>query len=770
MSLKDLISPPLEAGTSVLDGHQLPPALTPALEYTSGRLARKSLHITCVVARREYELPSPTLSSPSASALSSPASPVVPEPTSFRSTPIRSSFSSKPRLALKNIARLHLSQPDSKAAQDRSSLDSRFHSHGAASPAFSETSLQSGLTALTDSSASTADTTFTSTRARWGLDPISPSIPMTPATPFTTSSSVTGATDLGSPFSGTSPQMPRQPGLRLLHAAPLSPREDRSLRHSLEKAAKKFKIGYVVRLFALAGARPVANFSRRPEWLPNPTAPSFCGLTADLMERSRLQNEVLFASDGLTLLAMDRLYTFKCALATYAKTQSAYVLEDAVDELRRLVLGNSMRSLRKSVLADNYAWLGPVDESALQEVRRMYHRAYGTSEGDSGIKDDTDMPSWPLPDAHLSAHAQTVDDFADDSVVRVSPEAWLDSPLPLPIHGKQLPIEPVLNEGLGRPLMPPPETPKPMSLFYSETARSTDGLSRRKTPPPSLHFQLPVQPTAPLEPGAATPRSTEAVYPGTPRSAITSITNRSDVSERTGTPILNAWSDGGNEGGPSSPDVELDMDAIEDWYREVDIGLNKVAFRPLRAAGSLTDLPAQPEHIRHVGACGRAPEPPLGVQAAKAAILGLKLDTAVAYPRARRIPPQQAARIGAEVAESHNLSAPALNKDASTSSPNRRVQFQYLDGEEDEELTARPRESPHPATDGLFGFQRWNNTSIDAVLSPIEAASPVDGSHGSGPMTPNGYDDISPVTRGEWGHLLDGEWNKRRTVNITMCL
>lgn len=512
----------------------------------------------------------------------------------------------------------------------------------------------------------------------------------------------------------------------------------------------------------------MANFSCRPEWLPNPITPSFCGLTADLMERSRLQNEVLFASDGLTLLAMDRLYTFKCALATYAKTQSAYILEDAVDELRRLVLGNSTRSLRKSVLADNYAWLGPVDESALQEVRHMYHRAYGTSEGDSGIEDDADMPSWPLPDANLSANAETVDDFADDSVVQVSPETWLDSPLPLSILVKQLPIELGLNEGPGR-LVIPPETPKHMSLFQSETARTTDGLSRRRTPPPSLHFQLPVQPTAPLEPGAATPRSTEAAHADTPRSAIASISNRSDVSGRTGTPILKAWSDGGNEGGPSSPDVELDMDAIEDWYREVDIGLNKVAFRPLRAVGSLTDLPAQPEHFRYVGACERAPEPPLGVQAAKAAILGLRLDTAVAYPRKRRIPPQQAAPIGAEMAESRNLSAPALNEGASTSSLTR-AQFQYLDGEDDEELTARPRESPHPATDGLFGFQRWNNTSIDAVLSPIEAVSPVGEPHGSGPMTPNGYDDISPVTRGEWGHLLDVELNKRRTVNITMCL
>lgn len=57
MDLKSRISTPLEAGTSILDVHRLPSYLVPALEYTSKRLAEKGLHVTFVVARRDYQLP-----------------------------------------------------------------------------------------------------------------------------------------------------------------------------------------------------------------------------------------------------------------------------------------------------------------------------------------------------------------------------------------------------------------------------------------------------------------------------------------------------------------------------------------------------------------------------------------------------------------------------------------------------------------------------------------------------------------------------------------
>ena len=39
-----------------------------------------------------------------------------------------------------------------------------------------------------------------------------------------------------------------------------------------------------------------------------------------------------------------------------------------------------------------------------------------------------------------------------------------------------------------------------------------------------------------------------------------------------------------------------------------------------------------------------------------------------------------------------------------------------------------------------------------------------------GPMTPNGYDDISPITRGEWGFMMvDNALQGGRTVAVETC-
>jgi hypothetical protein len=36
-----------------------------------------------------------------------------------------------------------------------------------------------------------------------------------------------------------------------------------------------------------------------------------------------------------------------------------------------------------------------------------------------------------------------------------------------------------------------------------------------------------------------------------------------------------------------------------------------------------------------------------------------------------------------------------------------------------------------------------------------------------GPTTPNGYDDISPITRGEWGFLMvDDKFQGAKTVKV----
>ncbi len=44
------------------------------------------------------------------------------------------------------------------------------------------------------------------------------------------------------------------------------------------------------------------------------------------------------------------------------------------------------------------------------------------------------------------------------------------------------------------------------------------------------------------------------------------------------------------------------------------------------------------------------------------------------------------------------------------------------------------------------------------------------GPHRRGPMTPNGFEDITPVTKGEWGILMVGEgWNGARLAPVETC-
>ena len=44
------------------------------------------------------------------------------------------------------------------------------------------------------------------------------------------------------------------------------------------------------------------------------------------------------------------------------------------------------------------------------------------------------------------------------------------------------------------------------------------------------------------------------------------------------------------------------------------------------------------------------------------------------------------------------------------------------------------------------------------------------GPHRRGPMTPNGFQDITPVTNGEWCFLMVGDgWNAARTVAVETC-
>jgi hypothetical protein len=107
--------------------------------------------------------------------------------------------------------------------------------------------------------------------------------------------------------------------------------------------------------------------------------------TDNLIHRSLIQNEVVFSSEGLTLLAVDHVYTFKTHLHTYSRTLSASDLTYAVDELRRLVLAQHGRRITKAYLMQAYAWLG-ISLAALVDVNEGYKVAYGGAQRFGGIE------------------------------------------------------------------------------------------------------------------------------------------------------------------------------------------------------------------------------------------------------------------------------------------------------------------------------------------------------------------------------------------------
>jgi hypothetical protein len=206
--LRERISSPLEAGPSVLDVQQLPPHVADALEYTSRRLARKALHVTLVVVLREYQLPAvvpPTCVSPDL-VRSAAASPT-------QQSSARLAFAaSSPVAALRQLVRTGT---------------------GSQQP---QPQPQPQVSPLSPLSYHPVERDLASPRPRWPLSPAHPMSPPPPMTPSTTASSV--VTD-----SSAAPQSPNPFGIRLIYANNLTAKEEKTLRQTIEKAEKKFRIG-----------------------------------------------------------------------------------------------------------------------------------------------------------------------------------------------------------------------------------------------------------------------------------------------------------------------------------------------------------------------------------------------------------------------------------------------------------------------------------------------------------------------------------------------
>ncbi|KAG5920325.1 hypothetical protein E4U61_007978 [Claviceps capensis] len=362
MCLKDRISSPLEAGPSLLNDHHLSPSLTPALEHASSRLAKESLHLTLVVVRRDYQLPttaaSPLLCLASTSTSSSTSSlPSTSSSSSLTSLLSRRSFALRPVTALKQLVR----------------TGSCRHGPGTASNhARSNNMSCNSLLKRANSSTGAPGPQFR--RPIFSTAPLSPA-PMTPYTPSSMATMTTATTATTTDHPG--PVTSRALEFLLFHAPDLSLCDQKAQRAIFTRTARKFNLPLL---------KPAVS-------------PLAYGLSSQLFTNSVIQHQVLFSSDGLTIFALDRLYSLKAALASYARIKTPLRLEDAVDELRRYVLAGNGAQVAKSQLFRAYDWLN-VGPGAVADLDSMYKRAYGGPDqvgAITGIEPITRPPASPPP-------------------------------------------------------------------------------------------------------------------------------------------------------------------------------------------------------------------------------------------------------------------------------------------------------------------------------------------------------------------------------------
>jgi hypothetical protein len=202
-------------------------------------------------------------------------------------------------------------------------------------------------------------------------------IPSLPTSPMSISSF---GSSTSSPFSPlfppssptcTTPQSCGFHGISLYNIDDISPKASRHLQESIAKASKKYRLG--------------------DGWLVPPSSTAPDGPTGDLIRRSLQQHEVVFSSESLILISLDRVYTFKVALAAYSRTfvpcKNSPLSRDeklkqrneakirAVDELRLLVLSQKGRRISQSYLMRSYDHLS-VTVPSLRSVNEAYKACF----------------------------------------------------------------------------------------------------------------------------------------------------------------------------------------------------------------------------------------------------------------------------------------------------------------------------------------------------------------------------------------------------------
>ncbi|KAF3770102.1 hypothetical protein M406DRAFT_325571 [Cryphonectria parasitica EP155] len=753
------ISTPLEADSSLLDAHKLPSYLGPALEFISRRLAMKGLHVTLVVARRDYQLPG--LVAARVDAIMPTYVPVtnlltLPSPPDSPASP-EDVVACGPRFStIKSLV--------GRSRSQRDKVDFRQPSRLSRKP-----SLASLLEGPRLRRAATASATASH---------VSPRTPATPATSVViTSSSSSPSFHAGSTTSAASIDL-REPEIRLLHTTPLNPRAYRLVADTLTRATKKFDL-----------ATPLTAHE-----------PSAYGIPPLVLHSSILQNESLHSSEGLTLLSLDHLYTFKAALARYAAVRSEFGshfrLEDAVDELRRYVMSaGGRRRLLKSTLASAYDWLGPLNEAALGEVMRTYSRAYGSAT-ETGVEDDLVKRDHIPALAATMALAKIVNESAE---MKKSTVESLSEAQPQPAARlSNMTIKSVAHQ-------PPTLAILPQDSFLQSPSEYS--------PTPVMASSASVQHKQLLSPMSAqnwivqdySPWADEGMVtmPDTPPSETLAKIHetKQDVDQPVENLLVVAM---------AKDDVTANVSDLAASSQAAQ--LPKTPTNPPKALPQAPSAPAAAVTAAAAAAASSSSSPkiPSPRTSPKASPPALRLQTSFPTPfkptSQRKKTPMAQKRRPTRRGTSFDILPPAVP--VSPTVKDIRIEIVISDSDEEEEyeeenekeeeeeeeeeeanltdfedaeLTARsPVKTPGGSMwlniDDILGsyerprgalekrhHQSYHHSRKSSSLHEMQTPA----GDRLGPMTPNGYDDISPITRGEWGFLMISDQFRTKTAAVS---
>ncbi|PHH55497.1 hypothetical protein CFIMG_007303RA00001 [Ceratocystis fimbriata CBS 114723] len=693
------ISSPLEAGQSILDACNLPPRLCDALDHASSKLSSKGVSVKLAVALRDYQLPTLTII-----------------PSAYSETGVYASQPPTPDYS-----------PSSTSAC-YSSTSSRFGSFSNAF--FSMRQRLAGHVPLSLSLAST----WTSEGTAPSPSHSSAHTPVTPMSPPPMTAST--STTFPSTIDAVSPNGPCALGIRLIQTTKVDAKTARILNHVFNKVRAKFGIGY--------------------DMLPRITAPDACGITDTIIRRSISQDEILYGSTGLTLISLDRYYTFKSALSSFSRTGSSTRLEDAVDELRRLYLANGSRKISRCHITRSYDWLS-VSDGALAEVDIMYRRAYGGVEGFGAIEGLSHVVGTANSESNFATLGGNMASLQHrfESVGLNSPELtpldekigvesilrsevstmdsrWsgseYSSEINLPSWEEKSEVFHLANDSSFDPsYLKRASTPRPLQLHRGSTPRGTiAGLE--ELAPETIAASAPV--TAP-NPKTITTRPVSTTPPPAPTcerppATILSRTPLPRILTRSLPRLVIPTSN-------SPENLPKPMDSQPHLSLQTSFPVTSTTTAPIldghrgfATSGTVVCTADQPRELTETPI---TPHPDNDGQP--------PFFTPKAFP-------------------------PVTEVATDTLSPSSAIATNFY-------------RMPYEVSnfDAKLSLGRHPHVSIAQLLDPVDPRLSMQSSTtglGLGPITPNGAEDISPVTRGEWGFLFAGPaFVNARTVAVETC-